>query len=85
MGYCIKRNRDIIDREISESQSGFRSGIGTREGIFNIRAITEKMLAVKKKMYRVSQKKECLSFLCIYLVIIAFTYEINMNEVTYFV
>ena len=51
LSIIIERNRDIIDREISDSQSGFRSGIGTREGIFNIRAIIEKMLAVKKKLY----------------------------------
>ena len=41
----------MFEKEISETQSGFRKGIGTREGIFNIRAIIDKMLAVNKKLY----------------------------------
>ena len=40
-----------MDKEISDSQSGFRTGIGTREGIFNIRTIIDKMLAVRRKIY----------------------------------
>ena len=51
LGIIIDRNRDKIDGEISDSQSGFRPGIGTREGIFNIRTIFDKMLALKKKVY----------------------------------
>ena len=35
--------------------------------------------------YRVSQKKQCISFLCILQVIIAFTHEFNIHDVTYFV
>ena len=51
LSVIIERNKEKIDREISDSQSGFRTGIGTREGIFNIRSIVEKRLAVKKKVY----------------------------------
>ena len=51
LSIIILRNREKLDKEISDSQSGFRTGIGTREGIFNIRTIIDKMLAVRRKIY----------------------------------
>ena len=51
LSIIIERNKEKIDAQISDSQSGFRPGIGTREGIFNIRQIVDKMLAKKKKVY----------------------------------
>ena len=36
-----KRIANKIDQECSNLQSGFRPGIGTREGIFNLRTILE--------------------------------------------
>ena len=52
----IARNIDMelgigIEREISKGQTGFRSGLGTREGTFNIRAVLEKMIAINKDIY----------------------------------
>ena len=44
----IDRNETIFEREISKGQTGFRSGLGTREGIFNIRAVLETMIAINK-------------------------------------
>ena len=44
-------NEAIFEREISKGQTGFRSGLGTREGIFNIRAVLEKMIAINKDIY----------------------------------
>ena len=40
------RNEAIFERELSKGQTGFRSGLGTREGFFNIRAVLEKMIAI---------------------------------------
>ena len=37
--------------EIGETQSGFRTKIGTREGILNLRIILEKYLEIHKKVY----------------------------------
>ena len=51
LSIIILRNREKLDNEISDSQSGFRNGIGTREGIFNIRTIIDRMLAVRRKIY----------------------------------
>ena len=44
----MDRNDVIFEREISQGQTGFRSGLGTREVIFNIRAVLEKMIALHK-------------------------------------
>ena len=44
----MDRNEAIFEREISKGQTGFRSGLGTREGIFNIRGVLEKMIAINK-------------------------------------
>ena len=38
----LERNKTKIDWEISPTQSGFRRGMGTREGIFNLRTINER-------------------------------------------
>ena len=47
----MDRNEAIFEREISKWQTGFRSGLSTREGIFNIRAVLEKMIAINKDIY----------------------------------
>ena len=46
-----ERNRRIFEREAGKTQSGFKKGMGTREGIFNLRIITEKMIEKHKKVY----------------------------------
>ena len=40
-----------INKEVNELQSGFRSGMGIREGIFNLRFICERALEVGKEVY----------------------------------
>ena len=40
-----------INKEVSELQGGFRSGMGMREGIFNLRSIYERVLEVGKEEY----------------------------------
>ena len=40
-----------IDQECSNLQSGFRPGIGTREGIFNLRTILERAIEVQQDVY----------------------------------
>ena len=40
-----------INKEVSELQIGFRSGMGMREGIFNLRSICERALEVGKEVY----------------------------------
>ena len=40
-----------VHKEVGELQSGFRSGMGMREGIFNLRSICERALEVGKKVY----------------------------------
>ena len=47
----IKRIRLTIENDISDTQSGFMTGKGTGEGIFNIRTIIEKYLDVNKDIY----------------------------------
>lgn len=47
----LYRNSAAIDREIGENQSGFRKGKGTREGIFNLRTISERYLEKQKDLY----------------------------------
>ena len=46
-----ERNRRTFEREAGKTQSGFKKGMGTREGIFNFRMIIEKMLEKDKKIY----------------------------------
>ena len=46
-----RRLTDKIDQEVSRLQSGFRPGVGTREGIFNLRTICERALEVRKDIY----------------------------------
>ena len=40
-----------IDNEISRLQSGFRTGSGTREGIFNLRTVCEQAINLGKDVY----------------------------------
>ena len=40
-----------INQEVSELQSGFRPGMGTREGIFNLRMICERVIDLGKDLY----------------------------------
>ena len=47
----LQRIEDKIEGEISESQSGFREGVGTREGILNLRLIVDKYLEARKNIY----------------------------------
>ena len=44
----MDRNQTIFEREIRKEQSRLRSGLGTREGMFNKRAELEKMIAINK-------------------------------------
>ena len=47
----LQRNRKTIEIEIDESQSGFITGKGTREGIFNLRTIIEQYMNTNKDLY----------------------------------
>ena len=40
-----------IDKEVTRLQSGFQHGIGTREGIFNLRTMCERATDVQKDVY----------------------------------
>lgn len=45
------RNLNTFERETSDNQSGFRPGKGTREGIFNLRILLERCIAINKPIY----------------------------------
>ena len=47
----LMRNRQKIENEISELQSGFMAGKGTRKGIFNLRMICERYSEVNQDVY----------------------------------
>ena len=47
----LLRNRQKKENEISSLQSGFMSGKGTREGIFNMRMLCERYCEVGKDIY----------------------------------
>ena len=47
----LMRNRQKIENEISELQSGFMAGKGTREGIFNLIMICELYSEVNQDVY----------------------------------
>ena len=47
----LMRNRQKIENEISELQSGFMAGKGTREGIFNLRMICEYYSEICEDVY----------------------------------
>jgi hypothetical protein len=47
----LARNEKKVEAEISENQSGFRPGKGTREGIFNLRIIIQRYIEVQKPVY----------------------------------
>ena len=40
-----------IDKEVSRLQNGFRPGLGTRESIFNLRAVIERLLERQNDVY----------------------------------
>ena len=40
-----------IDKEVSRLQNGFRPGLGTRESIFNLRAVIERLLETQNDVY----------------------------------
>ena len=46
LSIIIKRNTKTIEQEIGDTQSGFRPGMGTREGLFNLRIVLDKYLEV---------------------------------------
>ena len=46
-----RRLTDKIDQVVRRLQSGFRPGVGTREGIFNFRTICERASEVRKDVY----------------------------------
>ena len=47
----LLRNREKIEQEINSLQSGFMTGKGTREGIFNLRMINERYCEMSKEVY----------------------------------
>ena len=50
--HLIKRRiTPIIERQLGESQMGFRKGKGTRDAIFQLRMINERCLQMGKKVY----------------------------------
>ena len=68
-----------INEEVSELQNGFRPGLGTREGILNLRMIIERALEIQQDVYicfidytkafdrvKHSKMKECLRKIGIY-------------------
>ncbi len=46
LSIIIQRNARTVEQEIDDTQSGFRPGMGTREGHFNLRIILDKYLEV---------------------------------------
>ena len=46
-----KRITPIIERKLSENQMGFRKGRGTREGIFQVRQLGERLIQMNRKLY----------------------------------
>ena len=46
----LKRNKHKIESVISETQSGFMAGKGTREGIYNLRTIIERYVKCWKNI-----------------------------------
>ena len=46
-----QRMANKIDKEVSRLHSAFRSGTGTREGIFNLRTICERATDVQRGVY----------------------------------
>ena len=47
----LKRITNKINANVGPEQAGFRKDSGTREGIFNLRLITEKYLEKQKDIY----------------------------------
>ena len=51
LGIILLRNRRNIKKEINMRQSGFISGTGTREGIFNLTIINERYCEMNKEVH----------------------------------
>jgi len=50
--HLIKRRiTPVIERQIADSQMGFRKGKGTRDAIYQLRMISERSIQVGKKVY----------------------------------
>ena len=47
----LKRIKQRIEKEICDMKSGFMKGKGTSEGIFNMRTICKRYLAMNKHIY----------------------------------
>ena len=47
----LRRTEKVIDQKIEETQSGFSSGVGTREGILNQRLIFDEYLEAKQNVF----------------------------------
>ena len=47
----LRRSKARLEDEVSETQSGFMNGKGTREGIYNMRIISERYLDMNKEVY----------------------------------
>ena len=46
-----RRITPMIERKVSENQLGFRRGRGTREGIFQVRQLGERLIEMNRKLY----------------------------------
>ena len=60
-------NEAIFEREISKGQTGFRSGLGAREEMFNIRAVAgDLLLMITSCLYAcvVGSASVCLNVRC---------------------
>ena len=47
----LDRNEKKLEAEISENQTGFRPGKGTREGILNLMTIIQRYMEVRKPVF----------------------------------
>ena len=59
----LDSNEKKLEAEISENQSGFRPGKGTREGIFNLRITIQRYRKVQKPICFINHEK---AFDCVY-------------------
>ena len=56
--HLIKRRiTPVIERQLGESQMGFRKGKGTRDAIFQLRMISERIQQMKSEIVKVSKKR----------------------------
>jgi len=61
-----RRITPIIERQLGESQMGFRKGKGTRDAIFQVRMISERIIQMNKeqKLHEKTKKKSKKLYLC---------------------